>query len=428
MRDKVILLILFFAVYMTNTVSSQGSLARDTLKFTITEVEKQFLAKNLLLLAEKCNIDAAKASVIQAKLWDNPVINIEQNIYNFSTGKAFDLTKTGNTALDISQLFLMAGKRNKRVSLEKINLQKSEYTFYELIRTLKYELRTTFFDTYYLIESLRVYNREINSLSKLIDVYASQYNKGNVSLMETTRLKAFLFGLESEKNEITNQLLEKQADLNVFLGNNAVFINPVVNNDDLYKTITKIPELQNLIDTASNNRYDLKIQELDARYANSNLAYQKSMAVPDLNVDIQAWNRAGGYVENYNALMLQFSVPIWNRNQGNIKIAQSQIDNSKYLLENYNNIVKNEVLKAYAKAIEADKLFNNQRNSFSDDFEKLAKESISNYEKKNISLIEFIDFYDSYKNYSLQRNKIENNRINYFEELNYCVGKTIINK
>ena len=265
MRDKVILLILFFAVYMTNTVSSQGSLARDTLKFTITEVEKQFLAKNLLLLAEKCNIDAAKASVIQAKLWDNPVINIEQNIYNFSTGKAFDLTKTGNTALDISQLFLMAGKRNKRVSLEKINLQKSEYTFYELIRTLKYELRTTFFDTYYLIESLRVYNREINSLSKLIDVYASQYNKGNVSLMETTRLKAFLFGLESEKNEITNQLLEKQANLNVFLGNNAVFINPVVNNDDLYKTITKIPELQNLIDTASNNRYDLKIQELDAR-------------------------------------------------------------------------------------------------------------------------------------------------------------------
>jgi len=427
MRIKVIILFLLFVTYRINHADGQVNIPTDTLRLTIQKAEEKFLSKNILLLAEKCNIDAAKASIIQAKLWDNPTLNFEQNIYNFSTGKAFDFTKTGNTAFDVSQLFLLAGKRNKKVGLEQINLQKSEYTFYELIRTLKYELRTTFFDTYYLIQSLNIYDKEINSLSKTIGIYDTQYSKGNISLVETTRLKAFFYGLESEKNDIKNKLIEKQADLNLLLHNNGGFIIPVIDREKIDSTVNKIPTLISLLDTASNNRYDLHIQELDVCFATSNLTYQKSLSVPDVTVDIQAWNRAGGYVQNYNALMLQFSLPLWNRNQGNIKIAKSQIDNSKYLLENYKDVVRNDVLKAYSKAVEADNLYKNQKNSFGNDFEKLANESISNYEKRNISMIEFIDFYDSYKNYTIQHNGIENNRVDIFEELNYSVGKNIFN-
>ena len=41
-----------------------------------------FPSHNLLLVAEYYNVDMAQAQVVQAKLFDNPVITLEQNIYN----------------------------------------------------------------------------------------------------------------------------------------------------------------------------------------------------------------------------------------------------------------------------------------------------------------------------------------------------------
>ena len=48
--------------------------AQDTLSITIQDAEKIFLQNNLSLLAAKYNIDANRALIRQAKLWDNPVI------------------------------------------------------------------------------------------------------------------------------------------------------------------------------------------------------------------------------------------------------------------------------------------------------------------------------------------------------------------
>ena len=58
----------------------------DTVKLSLPEAEKIFLQKNLSLLAAKYNIDANQALVQQAKLWDNPVLSTDQNIYDGKKG------------------------------------------------------------------------------------------------------------------------------------------------------------------------------------------------------------------------------------------------------------------------------------------------------------------------------------------------------
>src|ERR1700712_2221299 len=70
--------------------------AQDTLRLTLPETEKQFLEKNLQLLAERFNIDAAKAQVMQAKLYNNPNFSYTANIYNPDQKKWVDVSsKTG---------------------------------------------------------------------------------------------------------------------------------------------------------------------------------------------------------------------------------------------------------------------------------------------------------------------------------------------
>jgi len=51
-----------------------------------------------------------------------------------------------------------------------------------------------------------------------------------------------------------------------------------------------------------------------------------------LNLTIGArYDKAGSYVHNYNSLSLGFDLPLWNRNQGNILIAENKIEEAKRL-------------------------------------------------------------------------------------------------
>ena len=63
----------------------------------------------------------AQAQVLQAKLFENPVISLEQNVYNRLNGKYFDFGKEGEMVVGIEQVIRLAGQRNKQVKLEKIN-------------------------------------------------------------------------------------------------------------------------------------------------------------------------------------------------------------------------------------------------------------------------------------------------------------------
>ena len=64
---------------------------------------------------------------------------------------------------------------------------------------------------------------------------------------------------------------------------------------------------------------------------------------------------------------------------------------------------------------------------FSKDFERLLNEVLINYQKRNIGLLDFLDFYDSYKQNVLQINTIKSNRINAFEDLNFYTGTNFFN-
>ena len=86
----------------------------NPLKLTMKEAEELFRTHNLLLVAEYYNVDMAQAQVVQAKLFDNPIITLEQNIYNRLNGKYFDLGKEGESGVQIEQAINLAGQRNKR--------------------------------------------------------------------------------------------------------------------------------------------------------------------------------------------------------------------------------------------------------------------------------------------------------------------------
>lgn len=363
---------------------------------TLKEAEQRFLERNLSLIAERYNIDMAQAQVLQAKLFENPVISLEQNVYNRLNGKYFDFGKEGEAVVEIEQVIHLAGQRNKQVRLEKINKEIAEYQFEEVMRTLRQELNEKFVEVYFLSKSIAIYEKEVNSLQVLLGGMKIQQEKGNISLMEISRLESMLFSLRKEKNERENDLLTTRGELNLLLNlpeDTQVQLSldeEVLQQLDLSQL--SFADLKAII----NERPDQKIARSTVNASRANLKLQKSMAFPEFSVKGN-YDRVGNFINDYFAIGVSLSVPIFNRNQGNIKAARFSIQQAGVQQEYAANRADMELFTAYTSLEKATQLYQSTNMDLERNFEKLITGVNENFTRKNISLLEFIDYYDSYK-------------------------------
>jgi cobalt-zinc-cadmium efflux system outer membrane protein len=149
--------------------------------------------------------------------------------------------------------------------------------------------------------------------------------------------------------------------------------------------------------------------------------------VPDLSVSVN-YDKLGAYGTNYLGAGVGFSLPFFNRNQGNIKQARIAIDESKVQLQSKQDQVESDIATSYKSALRLEKLYNSFDPAFKADFNHLIQEVFKNYEKRNISLLEFLDFYDAYKANTLQLNALQLNRFTSLEQLNYVTGTPFFNE
>ena len=419
------LLVLIGSIILLNQVVYAHT--ADTLKLSLSDAEQQFSQKNFLLLAQKYGIEASKAAIIQAGLLPNPTINLEQTVISKSTiANDAPIGPFGQRAIQIQQLIQVAGKRNKQIALAKAGVEISQYQFSEIIRELLFQLRSSFYQIHYLQKTLLMYNQEIQKISVLVNAYQEQVQKGNIPQKELIRLQSFLITLEGEASDIVNQITNDQTTIKVLLADRSItIIDPLVDDMQVENINLTDLNLADLISNATQNRPDLKVQEANTQYSIANLNLQRALAKPDITVGY-SYDRSGSYVNNYHALTLSMALPFFNKNQGNIKIAESQIEANKQYFFQTQNQLENEVLQAYTKAQENDRLFRKIDKKFQKNFEKLISGVLENYQKRNLTLIEFTDFLESYKNTVNQLNTLQNNRIQAFENLNFVVGKKVL--
>jgi len=324
-------------------------------------------------------------------------------------------------------MILLAGKRNKQVLLAKANVQLTEFQFFDLIRTLQYTLRTDFFNIYYLQQSAKVYDEEIKALNQIVLAFEQQRGKGYIAEKEVIRIKALLYSFKSEYNDLINQINDTESELRMLVQvKPSSYINPIIDNAAVNNLDPLKYQLATLLDTAYSRRTDLLIAKQNTSINRLNYNYQKALAVPDVTANV-SYDQQGSYVKNLSMAGFSIDLPFFNRNQGNIKAAKHSIDAASASQRNVEASVEENVFRALQKAISQDKLLKGIDPLFSNDFERLMKEVVANYQKRNISILEFLDFYDSYKQNILQLNTIQFNRVSAFEDLNFYTANNFFN-
>lgn len=396
----------------------------DSLRLTLPQAEDQFRQHNLSLLATRLGIDEYRAYQAQAKLFANPTIYIEQMPYNRLTREVMPVGQNNSQqVIQVQQLLLMAGKRNKQLALAATNTKIATDRFEDVLRTLSFQLRSAFYDLYYQQQALAIYEQEMGTLSQTVSLYQQQYNKGNVPLKDLARLKAYLFNLSNERQQRLAQIADNQATLSVLL--NTAPDQPI---RPLVMAMDPNPQrnparlsLDSLVAAAGRNRPDLRGYRDQVTAERQNLSLQKAVAVPDLMVQ-GTFDRNGSYIPNYFGVGVGMALPFFNRNQGNIQAARVRAQSSRQLASAYQLQVEGDLQRSLTKARQADQLYRTFDRTFNSDFSRLIEGVTLNYRKQNIDVVEFLDFFDSYKTSQIQFIQLQNDRIQRLEELTLAVG------
>ena len=394
--------------------------AQDSLRITLRQVDSLFLKNNLLLLAERFRIDAAQAQILQASLYDNPTASVELSTYNNETRRVLDVGRQGEKIISIQQLLYTAGKRNKRVALASEAARLTEFELLDLLRGLRFDLRSRFYSIYFQQQTLNRFNQQLATIQTTVGAYEQQYGKNNVSLRELLRLKALLFQINNDRTEIIFQLADDQRALRTLLSVDQP-IQPLVRDTSIPRyRLPDLPE-DTLRQMALRSRPDLKASESLIQQAKLNYTLQRALATPDVRVG-GTYDQAGSYIQNYVGLSVSADIPVFNRNQGAIRAARSQISYQSELQRQRAIQVGNDVSTSLQKVREVERRVQLIEQTFTDQFDELNRGVIISFQKGNITLIEFVDLIEAYNDSIRQLNRLKADRIGAYEELNYLVG------
>lgn len=404
---------------------SQASSPIDTLRINLKEAVLQFNQSNLLLLAQQYNIKASQALELQAKLLPNPSISLEQNILNQGRKEWIPIGVNGQTALQLQQLIQLAGKRRKGMAMAATQTEISKFTFQELVRTLNFALQSNFFELYYQQQSLQIYNEEIRTIESLVISYQELFRNQNTALKDVVRLQSFLLALTSERNVLEISIARNQSEIKTLIGSRDDRYVQALFDENLIDSIS-VSRLGPLYyqQQAQQLRADLKIQEASVRMNALSLSMEKANRIPDLTLGY-TYDQAGNYIPHYHAITLGFNLPFFDRNQGRISAARHFLEASKLQYQQEQLSLENEVLAAFNESVKMETLFNRFDRNFMNTYTTLMRNVVESYRRGNMSMLEFLDFFDAYKNNVTQMNTVKFNRVQSLNGLNYAVGQAV---
>ncbi len=407
-----------FCLFIIGMAKAQN----DSLSLNFEEGKSKMLKENLFLLAEHYNLDLKEAEIEQASLWENPLFVWNAEMYSIAQHRYFNF---GNQKLiQLEYEFSVSGKRVNAIKEAKISKEIASLAFSDVIRALVYDYSEKFYQLLSLRETNAILENVYAEFENLIKLNQKKLELGAASEVDVTRLRAEHLALLSEINGNKNDISRVHADLSMLLN-----IDPKVK---IYpQRITQfsagIIDVQQLIDTAKVYRPDYLMAMRNIDFYQASLKKQRSEAIPNINLGYQPLDQGSNHVRPYAGMVFEMSIPIFNRNQGNISAAKVQIEQSKLQVDYKLRGIESEIYTSFMQFQNAKSLYDSYGQELLDKMAELYANAKINYQKRNISLIEYIDYQRSYienqKNYIDVINTYRQN----LNQLNFVVGKNLNN-
>ena len=310
-------------------------------RLTFSVAHELMLAHSPALLRDEQNLTIARTNVGQARLRINPELEISSESYPLFESRPGSFLNNQELITRATQTFETAGKRGKRTLVAENELSATGSDVQNSIRELTLELKRRYYAVVLAQAQLHLAQELLKGFDDLIRLNEARYKQGEISGLEIARIRA-------ERLRFFNDLLESQ----LLLSNSRVALLELLGATDLgapfeaaepltiSATVPNIEELQRL---ALERRPDLLAERQRLARDRSQLALDKSLAVPNVSPSF-------GYKRDFGANTVvagvSVSLPLFNRNQPGIARATADIARQNFELERVRLSVVRDVLEA----------------------------------------------------------------------------------
>ena len=393
---------------------------QDTISIDIHTAEAILLKENLELLASHYDLDIAEAQVIQAKAWNNPYFNWNQDMYSVELNEYFNYRN--QFLVQIDQVFSIAGKHTQTVRLAKVNVEMNRLMIQDVIRSLRMEMNEQYHKLANLQQKQAIFRQVLEQFDEVIKAAEIQLQAGTLASNELVRLRAERISLQTEALNNTNEIFQAMGTLRILLN-----LRPeiYISAREHTPAILSYP-LDTLLVLSAENRPDYLLSINNIRYQETNLRLQRARAFPDLTFGYQPKDKGSNYVRPYSGLELGFEMPLFNRNNGNIQAAKVEIMKAETMKDQAYNGLLNEVSTAYYGMQETYRQLQNFTEDFLQQMESMNAKARESYTKRNISLLEYIDLQRIYTQNKLQLIDLTQQYLLSVDQLNFAIGIKIL--
>jgi outer membrane protein TolC len=284
----------------------------------VDEAVREALGTHPLLQAESQRITTAGALVQQAGVRPNPRLFIQSENWNFSGAPPQPMASVfTDQFLYASQVLETGGKRDRRVGAAEQSVHVAELEREIMSRQIAYRVKAAYWAALGAQRVLELLRENQENLQQTIEYHENQLREGAIAEADVIRVR-----LEGDRGAVAVENAAREFE------SARIFLWREMGSDSFPAVIlgesleaSPVPPVANVDEVLLVRPEVLQARQFTEQ-TRATLRLQQAVAKPDVEV-LSGYKRTAGY----NTLMwgVQVNLPFFNKNQGNIAAATSEI-------------------------------------------------------------------------------------------------------
>ena len=378
------------------------------------------LAHNHSIQATRTLILQNQAQEITANLRPNPTLGADSQFVPFFSPQDFsgdNLNQTQQFDIGIGYLFERGHKRQRRLQAARDQTAVTRAQVGDAERTLAFNVGQQFVSVLLAESTLQFALQDLKSFQQTVDISEAQLKAGYIGEGDYLKIKLQLLQFQTDVSAA--RLARKQAlvGLREFLGYNAVPADYDVIGDLAYQPLKVNRE--DLQTKALRDRPDFRAAELGITAAQSQILLAKANAKVDVNGTYDFTHVSG---ENTASIFVNFELPIFNRNQGEIARTRYALTQAQEQQQAASDMVLSDVANAYEAVRSNDEVVQLYTSGYLQQAQDSRDISEYAYKRGAASLLDFLDAERSYRSVQLAYRQALASYMTALEQLKEAVG------
>jgi cobalt-zinc-cadmium efflux system outer membrane protein len=408
-----------FFLLLASAATGQNT-GQNTTLINLDQAIDLALAHNHSLKATQTLILQNQAQEITANLRPNPTFGADSQFIPFFSPQDFSGDNLNNVQqfdVGLSYLFERGRKRQRRLQAARDQTAVTRAQVTDAERTLAFNVGQQFVSVLLAESTLRFALQDLQSFQQTVDISAAQLKAGSLSEGDYLKIKLQLLQFQTDVSAARLAKVQALIGLREFLGYNAVPADFDVIGDLEYQPLKANQE--DLQIKAMQQRPDFRAAELGIPAAQSQILLAKANGKVDVNGTYDFTHVSG---ENTASIFVNFALPIFNRNQGEIARTRYVLTQAQELEQAASDIVISDVGNAYEAVKSNDEVVQ----LYTSGYLKQARDSrdISEYAYRRgaTGLLDFLDAERSYRAVELAYRQALASYMTALEQLKEAVG------